>query len=199
LKLQHWLVLAGVASALGAGAAEALALVPEEVLVVANANADGSVPLARYYALSRNILPERIIVLRCTAEPEVSREEYNQNIRDPIREYLKRRDPKGQIRCLALVWGVPVRVSPTAQPAEKIELLQTYKTLRERLHGRMGVDLKLLETVGVSFSGHASAHPPPQRPGPAARSLLTARVRRRRPRSAREVKASNAAEPGSGM
>jgi len=85
---------AALAAALSAGTAALGALAPEEVLVVANANAPGSVELARYYAAARNILPERIIVLRCTAHPEIGRGQYDKAIRQPIREYLRRHDPR---------------------------------------------------------------------------------------------------------
>jgi len=132
-------------------AARATALVPEEVLVVANANAAGSVALAKYYALGRNILPERILVLRCTPDPEVARDEYNTRIRDPIREYLKRHDRAGKIKCLALVWGVPVRVQGAALTDELRKALKTLKTLRQRLHAREAVHLKLLASVGGTF------------------------------------------------
>ena len=98
------------AAVLTASATGARALRPQEILVVANANAPGSVALGKYYCLARNILEDRLIVLRTTAGAIVGRKEYDRNIRRPIREYLEKNRLRGRIKCLALVWGVPVRV-----------------------------------------------------------------------------------------
>ena len=131
---------------------------PEEVLVVANANAEGSVELARYYAAARDILPDRIVALRCTPDPEISRDEYNQNIRQPIRDYLRKHDPKGQIRCLALMWGVPVRVAGEEMPADRKQLLTLYKVHRTRRLVSLDLYLKMMDSIGVGF-------PPPRTEG----------------------------------
>ncbi len=130
-------------------------LLPEQVLVVANANAKGSQPLGKYYCLARGVLPDRLILLRTTTGPDVDREEYNADIRDPIRSYLKRNDPKGTIKCIVLVWGMPVRVLGTKMtPAQKARVA-AYKTASQRLGARLAVNLKLLPRVAVSF-------PPPR-------------------------------------
>jgi len=121
------------------------------VLVVANANAPGSVELAKFYAAARNILPERICVLRCTAHPEVSRDEYEKNIRQPIREYLRRHDRRGEIKCLALMWGVPVRVAGPPLGQDQRKLAAYYKAVRRREAARLAVYLKLLTTVSATF------------------------------------------------
>ena len=139
------------AAVLAAGAAHAPALAPEEVLVVANANAKGSVPLARYYALARKILPKRIVVLRTTADVDATRKDFNDNIRDPIREYLRRHDRAGRIKCLALVWGVPVRVLGTELTAGQKALMKTHETISGRLQASLAVNLDLLRTVAVAF------------------------------------------------
>ncbi|MCD4699381.1 MAG: TIGR03790 family protein [Phycisphaerae bacterium] len=138
---------------LPAGRAEALT--PQEVVVVVNANAKGSEDLGKYYCLARNILPERMVVLRTTAGAIVSRKEYNDNIRAPLREFLTRNKLRGQVKCLALMWGVPVRVLGTEPTSQQRELVSTYKSAHVRLHGRLAVNAELLMTVGEEF--------PPQR------------------------------------
>ncbi|MDY7011885.1 MAG: TIGR03790 family protein [Planctomycetota bacterium] len=132
-----------------AGLAEALT--PQEVLVVANANAKGSEKLGKYYCLARNILPERMVVLRTTAGAIVSRKEYNDNIRNPLREFLTRNKLRGQIKCLVLMWGVPVRVLGTEPTTQQRELISAYKAAHQRLHGRLAVNAELLMTVGENF------------------------------------------------
>lgn len=131
--------------------ARAPALVPQEVLVVVNANAEGSRALGKYYCLARNILEDRIVVLRTTAAPIVGRGEYDKNIRAPIREFLLEQGLKHRIKCLALMWGVPVRVLGSKLTAEQRALMSAYKAVRDRLHRRMAVNLKLLATIGASF------------------------------------------------
>ncbi len=129
----------------------AKALRPEEVLVVTNANARGSGKLGKYYCLARNILPERMVVLRTTAGAIVARKEYNDNIRDPLREFLTRNKLKGKIKCIVLMWGVPVRVLGTKMTKEQQELLSAYKSVRMRLHGRLAVNAQLIGTIGRVF------------------------------------------------
>ena len=92
-----------------------------------------------------------MLALRCTGEPEVSRDEYNRAIRDPIRAYLRQHDPKGQIRCIVLMWGVPVRVAGPPLTDRQKRLLSLYKARRERLLARMSVHVKLLEAVATAY------------------------------------------------
>ncbi len=132
-------------------AGRAAALTPQEVVVVVNANARGSEKLGKYYCLARNIMPERMVVLRTTAGAIVSRKEYNDNIRDPLREFLTRNKLKGQIKCIVLMWGVPVRVLGTEPTSRQRELVSAYKTARTRLHGRLAVNAELLKSVGAKF------------------------------------------------
>ncbi len=131
--------------------ATAKALRPEEVLVVTNANARGSEKLGKYYCLARNILPKRMVALKTTAGAIASRREYNDNIRDPLREFLTRNKLKGQIKCIVLMWGVPVRVLGTKMTKEQQELISTYKSVRTRLHGRLAVNAELIKTIGRDF------------------------------------------------
>jgi uncharacterized protein (TIGR03790 family) len=131
--------------------ASAKALRPQEVLVVTNANARGSEKLGKYYCLARNILPERMVVLRTTAGAIVARKEYNDNIRDPLREFLTRNKLKEEIKCIVLMWGVPVRVLGTQMTKEQQELNSAYKSSRTRLHGRLAVNVELIATIGRDF------------------------------------------------
>ncbi len=129
----------------------ALALRPEEVLVVANANAEKSVDLGKYYCLSRNILLRRLVVLHTTSNPAISRKQYEQNIRKPLRRFLAENNLQRQIKCIVLMWGVPVRVLGRPLKPERRGLVSTYKIIQTRMLGRLAVNLKLLNTVGLSF------------------------------------------------
>jgi len=138
----------------GPGAADEPAtgpLRPEHVLVVANPKAEGSEALAKYYRLARRLLPDRVLLLPTTTEPDISREDYNEKLRDPIRAYLARKGRARRIRCIVLVWGVPVRVLGTQMTPEQDELVRAYRTISKRLHVRLAVDVKLAGSVAGTF------------------------------------------------
>ncbi len=122
-----------------------------EVVVVANANAKGSVELARYYCRARDILEDRLVILRTDPGLTVSRADYDKQIRDPLRKFLRDKKLEGEIRCLALIWGVPVRVLGREPTDVQTRTVSAYRRARQRLHGRMAVNLKLLRTVGEDF------------------------------------------------
>lgn len=124
---------------------------PQEVVVVVNANAKGSVELGKYYCRVRNILPERLVALRTSADATISRREYNENIRDPLRLYLTKNKLRRQVRCIVLMWGVPVRVLGSKATSEQRKLTASYKTKMLRLLGRLAVNYKLLDTVALEF------------------------------------------------
>ncbi|OQX15773.1 MAG: hypothetical protein BWK76_12595 [Desulfobulbaceae bacterium A2] len=94
-------------------AAAAVALDASEVAVVINAKARDSRDLARYYMAKRGIPPEQLIVLRSTWEEVCSREEFDRDIRGPLRQALKNMHGQGRrIRALAVIYGMPLKISP---------------------------------------------------------------------------------------
>jgi len=142
-------LLTGVAL-IALSASTAAALSPAEVLVVANATEPDSVTLAGTYARLRGIPPGNVVLVRTTTNYAVSREEYDAQIRRPIRQIIAGR-PEGQpVRCIVLIWAVPVRVmGRAAKPLNPIEA--SYKRSADRAHYRLATAYKLLSTVGVSF------------------------------------------------
>ncbi len=95
----------------------AYALSPEEILIVANRNTEGSVDLARYYMRKRSIPDKNLITLRVTNRETCSRSEFLQKILLPVKEYLQsgfgNSDP---IRCMVLMYGIPLRISSVPEP-----------------------------------------------------------------------------------
>jgi len=133
-----------------------LALSSQEVLVVANANSPDSVELARSYAKQRGIDESHVALVKTTTAYSVSREDYDSQIRRPLRRMLQERDLTAQIRCLALMWGIPVRVEAPAVEAGPI--LTLYSNEAGKAHYRLAIDYKLVATVGRKF-------PPPRTDG----------------------------------
>ncbi len=135
----------------------AWALDPDQVLVVANSNVADSVVLAEYYAKARSIPKENILLIATGRGFSVSRKSYDDQIRLPIQQALLSRKLAGRIRCVCLMWGVPVSVAgpapkPTTAPtAEAAAIAAAYRIAAKRAHYRLAIDYRLLDTVGKKF------------------------------------------------
>ncbi len=105
-----------------------LALGPEEILVVANRRATSSVRLATYYMEKRGIPKENLIKLWATYDETCSRKEYIGRIARPIRKLLGKERFKDKIKCLVLMYGVPLRIAESL-PAEQITDRKTQDTV----------------------------------------------------------------------
>ncbi|HPA19807.1 MAG TPA: TIGR03790 family protein [Verrucomicrobiae bacterium] len=123
---------------LGVPGAPAL-LTPDRLLVVYNESLPASQEVARYYCAGRGIPPERMLGIRCPAVEEISREEFERSVRDPIdaqfvgkgwiaRESKEVRHERRSVRLeipthneiygIALCWGVPLRIADDTNRAE---------------------------------------------------------------------------------
>jgi uncharacterized protein (TIGR03790 family) len=94
-------------------------------LVVFNESDKDSVQLARFYAEKRGIPKDQVIGLKCARTEEISREEYDKTIAEPLRRaftsnfWWRLRDaesPLGpvesnKIRFVALIRGVPLKIA----------------------------------------------------------------------------------------
>lgn len=98
-----------------------LALKPAEILVVANRRATSSVHLATYYMEKRGVPRENLIKLWTSYEETCSREEYIKKIAQPIREFLAQGQFKDKIKCLVLMYGVPLRIAESLPAAQRKE------------------------------------------------------------------------------
>src|SRR5437899_6757034 len=99
-------------------------------IVVYNKSAPDSPELARFYAKQRGIASDHIIGLTCSVDEEITREEYDGNIAEPLREAFKSRKwwtiretaehqdavLSTSIRFVALIKGMPLKIKPTAVP-----------------------------------------------------------------------------------
>ncbi len=114
-------------------------LEPDEVLVIANQLAADSVSLARFYQEKRGIPRENLFKVRTSGAETCSRKEYDQKIATPVRKYLEQQLKQGRrpIRCLLLVYGMPLKVAPTAATAKEklrqLELRQKSEALDKKL------------------------------------------------------------------
>jgi len=88
------------------------ALEPAEVVVIANVRANDSLELAEYYMRRRQIPVDHLIRLNVAEKERCSRQEYDEKIRKPVRQALARLDPGRRVRCLVVVYGMPLAIRP---------------------------------------------------------------------------------------
>jgi len=96
-------------------------------LVLYNENDSDSVDLARFYAFKRGIPKDQVIGLRCALKEEITREEYDHDIGEPVQRLLTKkhwwtlredenpllRVEANKIRFVALMRGIPLKIAPT--------------------------------------------------------------------------------------
>ena len=103
-------------------------------IVVFNKDVPESVELAKFYAQKRDIARDHLVGLSISKTEEISRDEYDTMIRDPLRAMFKERgwwklnEPRdgpitvasNSIRFVALIKGVPLKIRAAANyPGDK--------------------------------------------------------------------------------
>ena len=123
-------------------------LTARQVLVVANADSRESVELAKLYVQSREIPAENLLLLDTSQGYEIDRVRYETQIAEPIRAYLQEKDLASRIRCIVLLYGIPVRVAGPIAPTG-----QAAKVVRDVVNDtrrRISVATELAKTIGGS-------------------------------------------------
>ncbi len=107
-------------------------LKPEEVLIIANGGAAYSSELAEYYASKRNIPSRNILNLRMVPDTEsIEREIYEDVILFQIKNYFQQDDLKDRIKCLVIMYGMPLKIGLKKQ-GELYDVLMLEKEIVER-------------------------------------------------------------------
>jgi uncharacterized protein (TIGR03790 family) len=88
-------------------AAPLWALGPENVLIVANTKVQGSVEIAEHYASLRGIDAARILKISASEQEEITREEFDKDIRGPVRAAVL---ADAKICVIVPTRGVPLKV-----------------------------------------------------------------------------------------
>lgn len=125
---------------LGKVAAETPADLARATIVIYNRSVPESEELARFYAQARRLPNNHLVGLDCSAEEEISRQEYDQTIAEPLRKlfakqnwWTLRPDSDGhpsvrsnRIHFVALIRGMPLKIRSTAvYPGDTTENGQT--------------------------------------------------------------------------
>ncbi|WP_321495913.1 TIGR03790 family protein [uncultured Desulfobacter sp.] len=101
----------------------ALALSPEEVLVVANRNAASSKGLATWYMKKRQIPKENLLLVFVDDKETCSRDVYLEKIVTPVRRALEK---NRKINAIVTMYGLPLKISPP-------EMTKTEQTIMDQL------------------------------------------------------------------
>ncbi|MCK4306215.1 MAG: TIGR03790 family protein [Candidatus Eisenbacteria sp.] len=115
----------------------AQALEASGVVVIANTRVRGSVDLAEYYMTRRGIPQENLITVETTSNESISREAYRSDIQQPVLYALTQLSPTTHVRCLVIMYGMPLKVTPPAlfgdDEAAAQKLRNTLRPLQEHL------------------------------------------------------------------
>src|SRR4051812_36514239 len=123
MKLRAFLFFLLASVAISALAEKPLA---PATIVVFNKDVPESVELAKFYAEKRGIARDHLVGLSVSKTEEISRDEYDTMIRDPLRAVFKERkwwalnEPRSgqvtvvsnQIRFVAMIKGMPLKIRP---------------------------------------------------------------------------------------
>ena len=143
------------------------------MVIVYNVEDPDSRPLADYYALKRGVPTSRICEIDVRASETITRAEYNQKIRDPISQFLVRKElihqePKtifdsilgkipgletisAKVSCIVLMYGVPLRIDSDPNLAERVP--ETTKKEFRRNEASVESELATLPTPGAPITG----------------------------------------------
>jgi uncharacterized protein (TIGR03790 family) len=127
-------VLPALVFALGSGA---WALEPGEVLVVVNPAVSSGAELASYYMKQRGIPQENVVRVSLPEGETISRRQYDEKIVPAVRKALKTLDSQRRIRCLVLMFGMPLRVAAPEAGSEDKRLIAELQQKREDTRRRM--------------------------------------------------------------
>ncbi len=103
---------------------------PAQTIVVFNTAVPDSEALAKFYADKRAIADDHLVGLDCPSGEEISREQYDTTVAEPLRKTFEERQwwhvhetPDGDkrvqtlgIHFVALIRGMPLKIRPTATP-----------------------------------------------------------------------------------
>ena len=107
--LKLWLL--GLGMLVSVNVSPGFTLQPDEILILANRRVPDGVELAHYYARRRGIPDDQLLLLDLPERETCSRTTYGRGIAAPVRRYLATVNPSWRIRCLVLMYGMPLRIA----------------------------------------------------------------------------------------
>ena len=99
----------------------------DQVAVLANANSNKSLSVARHYAELRGIPASHILILDVSTRESISRQSYEQDIIRSVRGLLKKNGLAQKIRILVTTYGLPLRVQAPRATRQETQWLEDAK------------------------------------------------------------------------
>lgn len=143
---------------LATGAAAVADMKPDEVGVIAMAASPDSRRLAEYYIQARGIPAGQLLLLEGKPGAEISRADWEDNVRPTIRSWLIDNGLEAKIRCLVTCGDVPLRIGPRSEDSPTAVARKDY--LNRTRESRVGQVVGLIRLL----DGLAPGEPPPERP-----------------------------------
>ena len=131
-------------------ALSAIALEPNEILIVANSDVNASQLIADYYCLRRRVPKENVLTLPLgdLTSDTISRGDYNRKLAGPIRETLNSDTFSGKIKCLLTVYGVPIKVAGAGPMKGKEAQLQSLQIIKKQKGRELSETVEQVQLLG---------------------------------------------------
>jgi uncharacterized protein (TIGR03790 family) len=109
-------------------------LEPNEILVIANSDVPESVEIAQYYRAKRKVPEDNILALPLGPglNNTITRDNYEKQLAEPIRQKLATFGFSRKIRCLLTTYGVPFRVGKRVALEGMQDTLEQLRKLKEQ-------------------------------------------------------------------
>jgi uncharacterized protein (TIGR03790 family) len=104
------------------------ALEPKEILVIANKTTTKSIDIAKYYMSKRKIPAYNLVEVQVIDKETCSQIDYQAKVAMPVKRYIEKNKSKIHIRCLVLMYGIPLKIAPPEiKIDERMEVLELKK------------------------------------------------------------------------
>ena len=108
----------------------AFTLLPKEIVVVVNSSDKKGLELAHRYICARNLPRENLFQVNLGTVEVLQRADYNRKLVHPLRKFLARLRHGDRIRCLLLMYGMPLKVeAPLLTKTQKDRLAYLARTI----------------------------------------------------------------------
>jgi uncharacterized protein (TIGR03790 family) len=131
----------------------ALALTPEDLIVVFNTKVPESRQVAAYYAQKRRVPPKNLVGVQVSQGESMSRKEYDQELLPPLRRKVVELRRMYRNPALVLVYGIPLRVGGAVLTEPEKDLQALVKSQVNKSTSQAWVRLKELEALLTRLHG----------------------------------------------
>ena len=123
----------------------ALALEPDEILLLVNKNVPESLGLAHFYVNARRLPEGRILSLPLPINEEIAFANYETIVVPQVRQFLKDNNLDKKITCIVPMFGAPLRIGPHLLSDGEREEIEALKNGRDKLSADLLRELSDLE------------------------------------------------------